>query len=100
MSTGLVFAGTSPGFSAACGPETGCTFSNQTGTAGFSTLTFDFTSFGFGDSFEVDIDTDGGPGIDASSVGSSLVVTIRLTDGTVFTGTPTTVNAELAQITF
>ncbi|MCK5944262.1 MAG: hypothetical protein KAI24_19905, partial [Planctomycetes bacterium] len=63
--------------------------SNQVGTTGadYRTLKWYFTggTFQNGVSFEVDIDTDGGAGVNGSSM-DGMVVTIELLSGTILTG--------------
>lgn len=84
VATGLVYAGTAV---SPCDPAglTGWTGSNPgTGTSTFSTLDFAFASFGQGDVFEVDIDTDGGTTSGGAMAGMN--VTVTFIGGTTRTG--------------
>ena len=48
-------------------------------------MSFTFTSFNTGDVFELDIDTDGGAGVNGGSM-AGMVVTVTLLGGTTRTG--------------
>lgn len=95
VTTGLTFTGTP---AASCDPAatTGWTTTGTVGGAN-TDVTFNFTSFGNGDVFEVDIDTDGGAGITGDSM-AGMVVTVTLLGGQTLTGELAAAGTNMARL--